>query len=464
MSYVFRRAGLAMLITSLTTCAAFIVSAASSPVPVLQNFGIFAACCVFSDYMLVITFLCTLVIVYHMCCERRCGCCLTGDRGETTTQIAARGGAGEIKRGMLTRVFEDYFPYAIIKRPAPRLACVAIFFIFGMVCIGYASKLGPDTNAEQLLLPSHPIQRLINNENAFQSASTDETVEIQVVWGLNDLDLNGVNLLFDPINTGRLRYHDSFAYDEAAHAHVLRACALLKASPLVKNKLLHSYSTLIEPLVGCFAESFDDWRAAANVPSRDAGVALDEDLLRWFKDRGIADHYNLSPPPLPRPPPPPPLPPRPPSGPPGQTCCGEEYCANPPYECLTWNEYYNRDDYYDRYGRSNSDDDSRYLHEYKTDVGFVQPITSDASPPPPTPYDSDYYQQRDNDSSDLQMVSAGGSVELRWFKVRASSRIAANGFLAAAELRKLYDQWEALVAQINEGAPAHLGASFQVEI
>jgi hypothetical protein len=42
------------------------------------------------------------------------------------------------------------------------------------------------------------------------------------------------------------------------------------------------------------------------------------------------------------------------------------------------------------------------------------------------------------------MVSAGGSVELRWFKVRASSMIAANGFLAVAELRALYDQWEAL--------------------
>ena len=83
---------------------------------------------------------------------------------------------------MLTRVFEDYFPYAIIKRRAPRLACVASFFILGLVCIGYASKLGPDTHAEQLLLPSHPIQRLINNENAFLSASTDETVEIQIVW------------------------------------------------------------------------------------------------------------------------------------------------------------------------------------------------------------------------------------------------------------------------------------------
>ena len=97
------------------------------------------------------------------------------------------------------------------------------------------------------------------------------------------------------------------------------------------------------------------------------------------------------------------------------------------------------------------------MHEYKTDVGFVQPITSDDS----DSSDDPAYRSRDN--SVVQMVSAGGSVELRWFKVRASSMIAANGFLAAAELRELYDQWEALVARINEGAPAHLGVSFQVD-
>jgi hypothetical protein len=181
------------------------------------------------------------------------------------------------------------------------------------------------------------------------------------------------NLDFDP-NPNPTR-SSTLTLTLKAHAHVLRACALLKASPLVKNKLLHSYSTRVEPLVGCFAESFEEWRAA---PSRDAGVALDEDLLRWFKDRGTAKHWDLHPPPIPSPPPPPPLSPRPPSAPPGQTCCGENNCADPPYECLTWDEYYKRrNDYYRRY--SYSDDDSRYLHEYKPDVGFVQPITSDGA-------------------------------------------------------------------------------------
>ena len=108
-------------------------------------------------------------------------------------------------------------------------------------------------------------------------------------------------------------------------------------------------------------------------------MGLEEELLRWFKERGIAESYQISPPPTPRPPPPPPLPPRPPSAPPGAgLCCGEYYsCPDPPYECLTWDEYYNRDrddDY--SYSDRSSDDDSRYLHQYRSDVGFVQPIAS----------------------------------------------------------------------------------------
>lgn len=55
MSWVYRRAGLAMLITSLTTCAAFVATAASSPIPTLQNFGIFAAGVILIDYALVMS-------------------------------------------------------------------------------------------------------------------------------------------------------------------------------------------------------------------------------------------------------------------------------------------------------------------------------------------------------------------------------------------------------------------------
>ena len=75
MSWVYRRAGLAMLITSLTTCAAFVATAASSPIPTLQNFGIFAAAVIMIDYILVMTFLCSAVVIYHNMFEMKAGLC-----------------------------------------------------------------------------------------------------------------------------------------------------------------------------------------------------------------------------------------------------------------------------------------------------------------------------------------------------------------------------------------------------
>ena len=80
MSWVYRRAGLAMLITSLTTCASFIATAiASGQIPDLQNFGIFTALVIFIDYTLVMTWFTTIVVVWHNNFEMKpglcCACC-----------------------------------------------------------------------------------------------------------------------------------------------------------------------------------------------------------------------------------------------------------------------------------------------------------------------------------------------------------------------------------------------------
>jgi hypothetical protein len=75
MTWVYKRAGLAMLITSATTCAAFLCTCLS-PLASQISFGIFAALVIFCDYILVMTFFCTTVIIYHNNVEYRktCGC------------------------------------------------------------------------------------------------------------------------------------------------------------------------------------------------------------------------------------------------------------------------------------------------------------------------------------------------------------------------------------------------------
>merc|ERR1712045_202807 len=49
MSYVYRRAGSAMLVTSSTTFIAFLCTALT-PIPAIQSFGIFAAFVILVDY------------------------------------------------------------------------------------------------------------------------------------------------------------------------------------------------------------------------------------------------------------------------------------------------------------------------------------------------------------------------------------------------------------------------------
>lgn len=74
MSWVYRRSGQAMAITSATTCSAFLCTIIS-PLAGTRSFGIFAALVIFFDYILVMTLFCTAVIIYHDRFETKQGCC-----------------------------------------------------------------------------------------------------------------------------------------------------------------------------------------------------------------------------------------------------------------------------------------------------------------------------------------------------------------------------------------------------
>jgi hypothetical protein len=74
MSWVYRRSGKAMLVTSATTCSAFLCTIIS-PIAGTRSFGIFAALVILFDYILVMTLFCTAVVIYHNKFESNLGCC-----------------------------------------------------------------------------------------------------------------------------------------------------------------------------------------------------------------------------------------------------------------------------------------------------------------------------------------------------------------------------------------------------
>ena len=238
MSWVYRRAGLAMLITSLTTCAAFLATAASSwQVPDLQLFGIFTAFVIFIDYVLVMTFLTAIMVLYHNHFEMKpglcCACCGTADtqqgcskggcdalcasssKLETTTAVAERGGADQVAKPRLVTFFEDVFPFSIIRRPPARAASVVIMLAVFAPMAWQASQLEPQKDAAQLLPDDHPFQRFFDLSAEFEVSNEDEPVKLSVVWGFEDkpLDTDGVNRLFDPQNKGRLAFSPDWVLD-----------------------------------------------------------------------------------------------------------------------------------------------------------------------------------------------------------------------------------------------------------
>lgn len=90
MSWVFRRSGKAMLMTSATTCSAFLCTIVS-PITGTRSFGLFAAVVIMFDYILVMTLFCTAVVIYHNKFELQCCTCeKNGDDSSNPTQHALK--------------------------------------------------------------------------------------------------------------------------------------------------------------------------------------------------------------------------------------------------------------------------------------------------------------------------------------------------------------------------------------
>mmetsp|Transcript_31945 Transcript_31945/g.77486 ORF Transcript_31945/g.77486 Transcript_31945/m.77486 type:complete len:491 (+) Transcript_31945:2397-3869(+) len=122
MSWVYRRTGTAMAITSATTCSAFLCTLIT-PLPSIQSFGIFAAIVILIDYALVMSLFCTAVVIYHDRFEGRArlGCCCPCDTmSPSNTDIARKEleefGAEDVEGDRVSRFFRNQVSGFVKKR------------------------------------------------------------------------------------------------------------------------------------------------------------------------------------------------------------------------------------------------------------------------------------------------------------------------------------------------------------
>jgi len=427
MSWVYRRAGLAMFITSLTTASAFVATAVTSPIPTLQVVGIFAAAVIIIDYVLVMTFLCASVVVYHnwferkpaLCCvcctcappgsacdwwlchaskhggcEQFCNCC--GEKMKTSTEVAQGGGPEtfETAKPLYVRLFEDIFPFnLVVRNPITRAVSIVVFLALLIPFTIQATRIEAQTSAENFLPEDHPFQRFITASSEFLGSNDDTMAEEQIVYGFNPsdpVDITGVNRLMNPDNWGTPKHSASFVLDEAAQMALIEDCAQLRAAPpTVVQRRFDQDTQQTNEMVFCWIEAFRAYRSCCGLPFPVNGSAS-EAVLAW-SSVGESSY-------------------------PSSSSC-------PAY-----------------YARTCSSEASPRGHRIPG-AGYTQ---------------TDY-------EADLGWASDGASgLRLIWTRVRADSTLKQRAYLPAVTLRRMYDEWETLIAQLNADTPTSLGSAMHV--
>ena len=146
-TWVYRRSGHVMEITSVTTCCTFLCTLISH-IPRTRSFKIFAAFVIFFDYVLVMTLYCTAVVIYHDRFESKDGCCncTFWSKSETSsTQPSLEMKGQEVDR--ITTFFREKFrPFVL--RQKNRIVIAIVMVVWIVLSSIYVSRLAPTTTAE----------------------------------------------------------------------------------------------------------------------------------------------------------------------------------------------------------------------------------------------------------------------------------------------------------------------------
>ena len=272
MSWVYRRSGSAMAITSATTCSAFLCTIFSS-IASTQSFGIFAALVILWDYILVMTLFCTSVVIYHDRFERK-GCCCFGGcfaliKPSNTQQALEKVDSNE-------GTYKDRVGYFFRSKVAGFVlngrnrAIVALPFLVWIAVAGYyTSKLEPTQTQEQALAKDHPLQRALNIlRNNFPTTEQDNGVPVYYVWGIGDVNREGVSQLYDPQFIGNATFVESFKFDEKCQKVMMNSCDALKTQDKYDPYIKKKNGGL--RVVNCFVEEFAAYSALDDIGDCDA--------------------------------------------------------------------------------------------------------------------------------------------------------------------------------------------------
>lgn len=252
MAKTLEHASLSMLVTSLTTAAAFYASYASS-ITAVRCFGIFAGTAVMANYLLMITWLpASVSISEKIYCFSR--------SWFINFKFFAKPVDKFVKfYSQLSDKIEDFIVMLVINYPIFWIVLLGGFGLSSAVVVLYWPKLElPDTPTFRLFTSDHPFEiyeasykDLFWFEKMYTSSDSFK-LPIRFVWGVDPID-DGDYL--DPTSRGKLQFDPSFNVSSPeSQIWLLEFCRNLKQQPFYQI----SFGLLVP---NCFIENLISWMA-----------------------------------------------------------------------------------------------------------------------------------------------------------------------------------------------------------
>lgn len=183
--------------------------------------------------MIVITFFPACVVIYHDymelkgCCAG-CKCC--GKLQPTSTEKYRNGQDKPPIRKLEVILVEHVAPF-ITRR---KFILMAAFLVWLIVNCILSAQVEASTASDQFLPEDHPFQKILTIQSShFGASSQDSFNEIILTWGVEDVDRDGVALLFDSEYLGKTEFKNDFELNESGQLHLLSVCENLETKEFV---------------------------------------------------------------------------------------------------------------------------------------------------------------------------------------------------------------------------------------
>ena len=259
-----KRTLLAVFNTSFTTQQLHFMATAISPAMPISSFGIYAALTIISNYLFVILFTPTVILIKENYINKICSCKkknnIVIDNRETNNLVLEEN-ISEL--GLTYKFFKNvYYPSLNFSIKGIKILPITLLLIltgYGIFSTIEASKLSPPLEQEKWFNEKHMYTGFVDSmTNDFKSSDINDYTEITITWGIKGIDRKDFNKWEPNDYRGEVIFYDKtdLTSNDAIN-HIEKTCDFIEnwkceynGCSSFKNKLVIPNTTI------CFIRDF----------------------------------------------------------------------------------------------------------------------------------------------------------------------------------------------------------------